>query len=221
MNYFTKGQTAGIFKLIPNGVDTDSFYPASNEQRLQERIKRKLPADKPVFIFAGRFVEKKGLNILHILAAKNPDATWIFAGWGPIDPLSWKLANVVVYNNLTAAELRPLYQLSDLLVIPSKGEGFPLVVQEAMACGTPAMVGTETSTALSSATFLLYSEDVEGNDAAIKWDTRIKFFINNPSSLSEMRSKVAGFAAQNWSWARCADEYEKIFRELAGKNQRS
>ena len=50
-----------------------------------------------------------------------------------------------VHRNLSQAELPPLYQAADLLVLPSVGEGFPLVVQEAMACGTPALVGDETA----------------------------------------------------------------------------
>jgi len=213
--YFARRKSSGNNALlIPNGVDLSSFQPCRDEQRMAERRKRNLPEDKPVFLFAGRFVEKKGLPILRELASQNQEALWIFAGWGPMDPASWQLPNVVVYRNLAAAELRPLYQLADLLVLPSKGEGFPLVVQEAMACGTPAMVGADTALAIPEVTPLLLSEDVAGESARSKWNAKIREFITNPSRLKNLRTPVAEFARRNWSWEKCAEEYQRIFEQL-------
>lgn len=214
-HYFTTGKHYRNHPiLIPNGVDISVFRPCNDEQRMAERIKRNLPADRNVFLFVGRFVEKKGLNILKELARTNQGVIWVFAGWGPLNPQSWQLANVVVYKNLTADELQPLYQLADLLVLPSKGEGFPLVVQEAMACGTPAMVGTETSLAVPEATHLLISEDVEGEDVVLKWNKKIKTLIEYPSELKNLRTPAAEFVKQNWSWDKCAAEYAKIIEQI-------
>ena len=70
-------------------------------------------------------------------AAQLPDWRFWMAGFGPIDPDKWLLPNVHVLKNRKGQSLAELYQAADLLLIPSYGEGFPLVIQEAMACGLP------------------------------------------------------------------------------------
>ena len=101
----------------------------------------------PIALFVGRFVEKKGLHYLREAAAIRRDVQWVFAGWGPIDPGSWGLPNVRTYAGLKDNSLADLYRASDVLVLPSKGEGFPLVVQEALACGLPVVCGSELTQA--------------------------------------------------------------------------
>jgi glycosyltransferase involved in cell wall biosynthesis len=161
----------------------------------------------------GRFVEKKGLPILHRLAKLFPKVCWIFAGWGKIDPKEWNLPNIRVLKGLSNAELAPLYQISDLLVLPSKGEGFPLVVQEAMACGTPAMVSPEVAQAYPAATSLMISIEVETSDAIAKWAEAVEYYLNHEIEISELRSKVSAFAKEHWSWQDCAEQYYRIFTD--------
>jgi glycosyltransferase involved in cell wall biosynthesis len=135
-------------RLVFNGVDTDLFrLPPPGFDRDETLDSFGLPADRPVALFVGRFVEKKGLHLIERLARRRPDLTFALAGWGPIDPTAWRLANVHVLSNLNGESLVPLYQSSDVFVLPSVGEGLPLVLQEALACGLPVICGSETATA--------------------------------------------------------------------------
>src|SRR6185503_20178911 len=191
--------------LIANRVDTTEFHPP------QQRAAN----PQPQLLFVGRFVEKKGLPLLRELAARLPQAQWTFAGWGPLDPEDWKLPNVRVLRNLTGSDLVPIYQAADLLVLPSVGEGFPLVVQEAMACGTPALVSSETAQAIPEAAGVLLSEALGPGDPAQRWAERISSLLSSPDALSALRVQVARFARANWSWERCAARYEEVLRACA------
>jgi glycosyltransferase involved in cell wall biosynthesis len=197
---------------IANGVDIAAFRPAGEARRAALRRELVGPGDMPLLVFAGRFVEKKGLHLLRRLAGELPQARWLFAGWGPLDPSRWGLANVSSHGNLSQAELAPLYQAADLLVLPSVGEGFPLVVQEAMACGTPALVGEETAAACPEAAGLLLSEPLGRSDDAARWRSRLERLLEAPEALRALRPRVADFARAAWSWERAAQRYEAIFR---------
>ena len=132
----TKRQPALIF----NGVDDSVFLPSRSEKgRQRERAKIGWPTDRSVVLFVGRFIEKKGLLRLRQMAAKRPNLHWAFAGWGPCDPADWDLPNVSIHRGLSGPGLAALYCAADLLILPSKSEGFPLVVQEALACGLRAV----------------------------------------------------------------------------------
>jgi glycosyltransferase involved in cell wall biosynthesis len=193
---------------LPNGVDTAVFAPDE----------RRPPAREPQLLFVGRFVEKKGLPLLRQIAAALPEARWMFAGWGPLDPDAWKLPNVTVLRGLAREQLVPHYRAADLLVLPSTGEGFPLVVQEAMACGTPALVSDETAAGCPEAGELMLSEPVGAGDAASRWIARIRSYLASPAAL---RERVAAFAREHWDWDRCAARYAALLRDCAMEKQTS
>ena len=179
-------------ELIPNGVDTELFRPAAERR----------PNESPQLLFVGRFVEKKGLPFLRELAKRLPQARFTFAGWGMLDPQAWALPNVRVLRNLESRELVPLYQAADLLVLPSVGEGFPLVVQEAMACGTPALVSDETGAGAPQAPLIRKPLD------AGRWVE----CIENRTEWTALRPRVAAFAREHWSWERCVARYAELLR---------
>lgn len=190
-------------ELVQNGVDIARFYPASRQP------------GKPRLLFVGRFVEKKGLAVLRELAQRVPQAQWHFAGWGALDPGSWGLSNVSVTYSANVEQLRALYQAADLFVLPSVGEGFPLSVQESMACGTPALVGEDTAAGAPEAGELLLRERVGGSDTAERWAGRIARLLGEPGKLNALRPRVAAFARERWSWEQCAARYAALLRECA------
>jgi len=131
--------------VIELGVDTTDAGSPADRGALRRELG--LP-DGVVLLFVGRFVERKGVDLIREVAGARPDWNWVMVGRaGDEDPASWGLSNVQVRERLSRSELTQLYRACDLLVLPSTGEGGypPLVVREAMACGLPAVVSREVA----------------------------------------------------------------------------
>lgn len=200
---------------IPNGTDIAVFHPLPNEQRLAMRQTMGMRPDRPAMLFVGRFVEKKGLGALHLLAQDLPQTDWFFAGVGPLDPAIWQLPHVRVFSGLQGFTLAPLYQTADLLILPSLGEGFPLVIQESMACGTPVLVSSETAEGCPAAERLMLHEAIGGHGALEKWKQRLQYICQHPEQLQDLRPLVADFAKSQWDWRPCAATYHTIFASFS------
>ena len=202
-------------RYIENGVDRSTFAPLPGNEREAIRTELGVARGKLVHLFVGRFVEKKGLAILRELAAAFPDDSWIFAGSGALDPEGWGLPNVKVVRGATGAELARYYHAADLLVLPSTGEGFPLVVQEAMACGTPVLVSEGTADGCPAARPVMFVEAVGGADTTERWAVRIAALRSAPERLEARRAEVAEFGREQSSWETTADEYAALLADLA------
>ncbi len=203
-----------IPQFIPNGVDSDTFVFRDRERRSSIRYTLNFSDDQLVLLFVGRFVEKKGLHFLKELARRNTNCRWVFAGAGPLDPQLWDLPNVCVYRGLQGSSLAELYCAADVLILPSKGEGFPLVVQEAMSCGTPALIDVAIVAAFPAIAAHVFAEAMDDVGALEKWNDAIQKFSSDRMRLADMRAAVASFAREHWSWEKCVEEYLRVFRQI-------
>lgn len=102
-----------------------------------------------VLLFVGKFIAVKRaddlLNALCVLEACDVEACAVYVGSGPHEEFLQSEverldvpARFVGFKNQT--ELPAYYVLADAIVLPSESETWGLVVNEAMACGTPAIV---------------------------------------------------------------------------------
>ena len=130
---------------LRNGYDQNIFE--RKKYNKNEVLKEKgIDKDyKNIVLFSGRLVEIKGVDVL-LKAAKiyeNGKTLTLIAGGGVLlESLEQQakelgLKDVVFLGNQTQESLNKLYNISDVLVVPSRIEGFGLVAVEALACGTP------------------------------------------------------------------------------------
>lgn len=201
-------------ETIFNGVDTDRFRPAHYDaERARDRAALGLPVEASTALFVGRFVEKKGLHWLHSLAERHPDIIWLLAGWGPIDPESWKLPNLRVLTGVSGESLARLYRAADVFVLPSVGEGFPLVIQEALAAGLPVVCGEETARADPAAGpwldgVVLDPANADGTGEALS--EAVLRALNRPADSAARRA----FAAEHYSWPAATKRYYALIRDM-------
>ena len=201
-------------ELVFNGVDTETFRPlAQGRDREGLRAELGLEPNRPTALFVGRFVEKKGLEHLRRVAALRPEVAFVFAGWGGIDPLGWGLANVSVRAGLSGAGLARLYQAADVLVLPSQGEGFPLVVQEALACGLPVICGAETVEADPEAAPWLSGVAVAGDDTLVA--QALSRALTAALTAPGDRMARADFAQTRYAWASAVERYAALLARIA------
>lgn len=196
--------------FIPNGLDQACFRPPTESRRAEVRRPLGLDSGRPVVLFVGRFVEMKGLAVVRALAKRFADYSWIVVGHGPIDPRAWGLANVRCVGLVPHHQIANYYQAADLLILPSFSEGFPLVVQEAMACGTPALITPDTARAIPGVANVTLQASPTMDDMARALTTA----FSAPERLRTMAEEAARFARRHFDWDACADQYLEIIRKL-------
>ena len=204
-------------RFIANGVDTALFTHADAAARRAARARLGLPAARRVVLYVGRFLFMKGLPAIEQVARRLPDTHFALVGAGPIDPTAWRLPNVGVVPVVDQAALRDYYAAGDVLVLPSTGEGFPLVVAEAMAVGCPAIVSPETYAAWNTGReHFLIATPTPTADALHALLT-----ADAPLLAPAARAGISAYARANWDWDAAAQAYLDLFAELgAGVEQR-
>lgn len=182
--------------VIENGIDGAAFQPLSREKRDEVRARIGVNGSRPLLLFVGRFVEKKGVRLLQPLIESTPDCDWLLIGRaGDVDPATWHLPNLRVIPPLRSPDLRNFYAAADLLVLPSYGEGFPVVAQEAMACGTPALLTKVTAAGLPAIADAVFTSGLEPDDLR----SALRRTIESVDGRDDLRRRVAEVARERWT----------------------
>jgi phosphatidylinositol alpha-1,6-mannosyltransferase len=143
------GLSAKIF-ILPNGIDLSLYGIAKKPKDL---IKKYDADGKTVLMTMGRLSSTeryKGidevLTVFSNLIKKNSNLLYLICGDGDDKSRLMKKASdlgisdfVIFSGYIPEAEKKKYYDLSDLYVMPSYGEGFGFVFLEAMAAGVPVL----------------------------------------------------------------------------------
>ena len=194
-------------ELIHLGCDA-RFHPDARQRRAELRAKYGVPPDRPTVLFVGRLVPKKG--IADVIAVQNVLAkegfVLVIAGSGALEssivgcPNTWHLPAV------PHEEIHELYALADVLFLPSRGEGLPLTLHEALLSGLPAVVSEDPSYVanVASAPGVHLREGIEA------WAAAIREAVAKPTAAEE----IAHWAEARFASRHFLDSYEVLYREV-------
>lgn len=126
--------------VLRNGVDAQLFRP---EDREAAGRRLGVPPAR-VVAWVGNLVAEKGPDLAIEALALAPGLELVLVGDGPLRPALLAqarrlgvAARVRFLGNMPQADLRWVYAGADALLLTSTREGWPNVLLEAMACGTP------------------------------------------------------------------------------------
>jgi glycosyltransferase involved in cell wall biosynthesis len=178
------GTTESKILLVPNGVDLARFQPAPVRSNSRHNI-----------LFAARLNAVKRpqfvADIAQALATLRPqrDFRFVIAGDGPEKERFERRVNKLGLDQLfdfrgQVDDLAPLYDASDIVILPSRSEGVPLVILEALATGRPVIaskVGSIPEVLDDSCGIL-----IEHLDAAAEFANAINSLLDQPQLREKM-----------------------------------
>jgi teichuronic acid biosynthesis glycosyltransferase TuaC len=129
-------------RVLRNGVDLELFRPGD-----REAARQRLGFTRPTLLAVGNLVALKRHSLMVEALALLPDADLVIVGEGPERAAIEKLARarglanrVRLLGQTPQQKLPEIYGAADLLLLISTHEGWPNVLLESMACGTPVVV---------------------------------------------------------------------------------
>ena len=135
----------GPIHVVPNAIHSERYGIRPKRADLVERYRL---GGRRVLLTVGRLAgaeRYKGFDeVMEVLRDLPPDVVYLIAGSGNDAPRLSRRASelgvadrVVFTGGFPEAEKPDLYNLADVYVMPSRGEGFGFVFLEALACGLP------------------------------------------------------------------------------------
>ena len=198
-------------EVILNGIDINTFSPASFDKREENKIITTASADIP--LKGLKYLVKALPKILHSF----PKTTLTVIGKSPnnsevsklIEELN--LSNVITFRSgISEKEIVDLYHSSELAVIPSLYEGFGFGAGEAMACGVP-LISTHSGgleEVVGDAALKIMPSSAEEIEKAV-----IKLF-NNPEDMRKLSTKGRQRMEEIFDWKIAASSYESSFKAV-------
>lgn len=202
--------------VIRNGIDTRQFFPGA-----AARNSLRPPGARVVIGFAGRLVPQKRPEDFIAAAARlahRDDTAFLFAGDGSRRDHYRELAERAGARTLHDVgflrDMRAFYAACDVLVLPSRSEGCPNVVLEAMAMGTTVVAANAPATreiVTHGADGLLYPV---GDVGALV--THLSTLIAQPD-WQRMLTARALKRVRDFSAHECAARTAALLREIVSK----
>ncbi len=199
--------------VFPNGVDTDVFCPLPGKSYAGDTIN---------LLFISRLIERKGLQYVipylkEIEEKSGKKIHLTIVGDGPYRQTLESLAKengtremISFKGQKDKNELLPYYQSADIFIFPSKKEGMPNAVLEAMACALPVVMSPcQGSKELIDGNGIIADSDLNRFPESL-----MQLISESPEKLTHLSENSRQRAIDHFSWKSVADSYIDVFNRL-------
>ncbi|WP_341359221.1 glycosyltransferase [Georgenia sp. M64] len=192
--------------VINNGVNLDVF--SINDTPRERHLKQ------PLILFVGNLIVVKGADrlppIFRAIRADIPNASFAVVGDGPLrSRLETEMADLPVEfaGAVPQAEVARHLASADLLVMPSRSEGYPCTILESYACGTPVI-----ATSVGGVPEAIHNTNYLVNDSGslpAQFASLARDVLHSPSPYEDLQSY-----ARARSWTAIARQELSVYQDL-------
>lgn len=195
--------------IIPNGVDLDLYSNATRDWQ------------SPLILSVGRLVHQKGidLGIRALARLRHLDWQWNIAGDGPeMETLKAMTREHGIPDRVaflgwqSRQELIQCYRQANLFLFPSRHEGMPNAVLEAMASGLPVIAssisGNEELVVHGKTGLLVESEHLDS------LQTALQELLQDPTRREQMGAASRQRVEESFGWENTARQYAALLEKL-------
>jgi glycosyltransferase involved in cell wall biosynthesis len=195
--------------IIPNGVDLVSYTWAERDWSF------------PRLLSVGRIVHQKGLDLAMRALGELKELSWEWriVGDGPHLHVLQALAKELGIENRvhflgwqSREQLIKSYKQANVFLFPSRHEGMPNAMLEAMASGLPVIgsciAGSEELVLDGKTGYLFPSEDIESLQMALKK------ILGDPALREQMGKAARLHTETNYSWESTARQYALLLEKV-------
>ena len=203
--------------ILAHGIDTKK-YPQSTEDRRRElKINHGIDPNAKILLFCARVVINKGIDTVMkfwgTIHKKFSDAKLFVVGGGrteildELKNLSTQLDNSIVVTG-EMDQPQEFYQMSDVYIFPSRHEGLPTSLIEAMSSGLPAVVSD-----IGGCEDLIFNDetgyrvDVEDAD---QFAEKVLYLFNNDQLRQLLGDNAAKFVRKNCDYQTVIPKLQEI-----------
>jgi glycosyltransferase involved in cell wall biosynthesis len=201
------------YKILSNWIDVERFKP----RELKEVTKSwfSVKGEGKIVLFAHHLSERKGADLISEIASgfNEKSVQFFVVGNGPYREVLEKKAResgglIKVFGEIPNQDIATYFQAADVFLMPSREEGSPHVILEALSSGTPVVAsdagGVKEVMPAGLKEFLCKTEDVKC------FQDKIKKLLSDPSEYEKIRQEGLEFVKQ-FDKKRGVEEFISLF----------
>lgn len=205
------GMAAEKITVLRNGVDAALFAPID-----RQRVRKELGITRPAMVAVGNVLESKGQDIAIRSLALLDDMELFIVGAGPDEAKFAGLARslgvadrVRFVGRVPHEKLTRYFNAADVSVLASMREGWPNVLLESLACGTP-VVASNVGGVPEIVTTPMVGRIMENRTPEALADA-----VRDLRSRQTHRSIIRAYA-EGFGWEDTARAQAALYAEVAG-----